>query len=87
MTRPSKKEHERRPIRFLDGLLVYTSLDEGEKPDFRICREGGDIALEVTEYHSQSAVGASGRPRVAIKRCGGGSSRHSFTVNGRANRV
>lgn len=68
MTRPSKKEHERRlATRFLAGFVDYTAIDDHERPDLRIRRVEGDIALEVTEYHSQTPEGATGRPRVAVE--------------------
>jgi hypothetical protein len=64
MTRPSKKEHERRLARrFLEGL-DHTSLDDDEKPDFRVRRVAGDFALEVREYHSQTAEGDTGKSRL-----------------------
>jgi hypothetical protein len=68
MTRPSKKGHERRLVLvFLDGLVAYTSLVDGEKPDFRIRRAEGDIALEVTEYHPKAPIGSTGKPRIAVE--------------------
>jgi hypothetical protein len=68
MTRPSKKEHEKRlATRFLEGWLPHTSLDEDERPDFRVRRPEGDIALEVTEYHAQAPEGGTGRPRIAVE--------------------
>jgi hypothetical protein len=67
MTRPSKKEHEkRRATRFLEGL-GRASLDEDERPDFRVRRAEGDFALEVTEYHPQASEGSTDRPRIAVE--------------------
>jgi hypothetical protein len=68
MTRPAKKEHERRlASRFLEGHIPYNPLDEGERPDFWVRRAEGDIALEVTEYHALRPEGGSGAPRVAVE--------------------
>lgn len=67
MTRKSKKEHEKRFVTSFLEDFEYTSLDEDERPDFRVRRTDGDFVLEVTEYHSQSVEGSIGRPRVAIE--------------------
>jgi hypothetical protein len=68
MTRPLKKEHEKRlATRFLDGWLLGAGLVEGERPDFRVRRHEGDIALEVTEYHAQAPEGGTCRPRIAVE--------------------
>ena len=68
MTRPSKKEHEKRlATRFLKDWLPHTSLDDDERPDFRVRRADGDIALEVTEYHAQAPEGDTGRPRLPVE--------------------
>jgi hypothetical protein len=40
------------PLYFLQDWLPHRFLDEDERPDFRVRRPEGDIALEVTEYHA-----------------------------------
>src|SRR5262245_14739502 len=68
MTRPAKKDYERRLVsRFLEGHIPYNALEESERPDFRVRRADGDIALEVTGYHAQRPEGGSGVPRVAVE--------------------
>jgi hypothetical protein len=68
MTRPSKKEHEERlATRFLEDWRPGAALVEDERPDFRVRRPEGDIALEVTEYHAKAPEGDTGRPRIAVE--------------------
>jgi hypothetical protein len=68
MTTESQKQAEERYVRMLlDGITEYTSVEAGEKPDFRVRRAGApDLALEVTEYHP-TAEGLEGVRRSAVE--------------------
>jgi hypothetical protein len=68
MTTTKQKEGEERYVKaFLDGLVDYTSLEQGERPDFSVYRgEVPVIALEVTEYHPE-AEGLAGIRRAAVE--------------------
>jgi hypothetical protein len=56
MTTAAQEEAEQRYVKsFLHGLIDFTSLEAGERPDFRARRTTPpDIALEVTEYHPKA---------------------------------
>jgi hypothetical protein len=68
MTTESKKQAEERYVKMLlDGVTEYTSIEAGEKPDFRVRRPGAlEIAIEVTEYHP-AAEGLEGVRRSAVE--------------------
>src|SRR5690242_11443153 len=68
MTRESKKEHERQMARlFLEGF-ENAKLEDHEGPDFFVrWPDGGDFALEVTEYHSQTQEGETGATRLGAE--------------------
>jgi hypothetical protein len=68
MTTERQKKTERGYVeQFRKAHPSWTEILEGEKPDFRIRRtSGGDIGLEVVEYHSDSQ-GVPGQKRVAFE--------------------
>jgi hypothetical protein len=68
MTTERQKKSERRYVdQFGKGHADWLEIVEGEKPDFRIQRaSGGDIGLEVVEYHADSQD-VPGQKRVAVE--------------------
>jgi hypothetical protein len=68
MTTESKKQKEERYVRtLLEGMIQFTSIEAGERPDFWIrCSTEPDFAVEVTEYHPE-AQGIQGVPRKEVE--------------------
>lgn len=68
MTTELQKKKERGYVeQFRKDHPDWSKIVEGEKPDFRIRRtSGGDIGLEVVEYHADSQD-VPGQKRVAIE--------------------
>jgi hypothetical protein len=68
MTTELQKKTERGYVDLFRKVhLSWSEIVEGEKPDFRIRRtSGGDIGLEVVEYHADSQD-VPGQKRVAIE--------------------